>query len=153
MTSRVCGWPYVWQPTPRTADVTVTKIAGYVRVRILMNRWFFFVYLAFILFTLRPLCYILLPACNSQWTCGSLMQPVGDCGGGLDVASMASQQCWGCHCGQARHNSILLGVSLRARWEQRYMNCVMPITRHCYHTRKKNRVHWLAEWNSTVRRT
>ena len=31
-------WPCVWQPTPRTADVTVTKIAGYVRVRILMNR-------------------------------------------------------------------------------------------------------------------
>ena len=25
----------------KTADVTVTKIAGYVRVRILMNRWFF----------------------------------------------------------------------------------------------------------------
>ena len=24
----------VWQPTPRTADVTVTKIAGYVRVRL-----------------------------------------------------------------------------------------------------------------------
>ena len=24
--------------SPRTADVTVTKIAGYVRVRILMNR-------------------------------------------------------------------------------------------------------------------
>ena len=31
----------VWQPTPKTADVTVTKIAGYVRVRILMNRRFF----------------------------------------------------------------------------------------------------------------
>ena len=30
-----------WQPTPKTADVTVTKFAGYVRVRILMNRWFF----------------------------------------------------------------------------------------------------------------
>ena len=29
-------WPYVWQPTPKTADVT--EIAGYVRVRILMNR-------------------------------------------------------------------------------------------------------------------
>ena len=28
----------VWQQTPRTADVTVTKIAGYDRVRILMNR-------------------------------------------------------------------------------------------------------------------
>ena len=32
---------HVWKPTPRTADVTVTKIAGYVRVRILMNRFFF----------------------------------------------------------------------------------------------------------------
>ena len=31
-------WPCVWKPTPITADVTVTKIAGYVRVRILMNR-------------------------------------------------------------------------------------------------------------------
>ena len=27
-----------WQPTPTTADVTVTKIAGYVHVRILMNQ-------------------------------------------------------------------------------------------------------------------
>ena len=35
------GWPCVWQPTPKTADVTVTKVAGYVRVRIVMNRWFF----------------------------------------------------------------------------------------------------------------
>ena len=34
-------WPCVWQPNPRMADVTVTKIAGYVRVRILMNRRFF----------------------------------------------------------------------------------------------------------------
>ena len=25
-------------PTPKSADVTVTKVAGYVRVRILMNR-------------------------------------------------------------------------------------------------------------------
>ena len=31
----------MWQPTLRMADVTVTKIAGYVRVRILMNRIFF----------------------------------------------------------------------------------------------------------------
>ena len=40
-----CVWPpvcaCVWQPTPKTADVTVTKIAGYVRVRVVMNRWFF----------------------------------------------------------------------------------------------------------------
>ena len=37
----VAMWPCVWQPTPKTADVTVTKIAGYVRVCILMNQWFF----------------------------------------------------------------------------------------------------------------
>ena len=36
----------------RVLDVTVTKIAGYVRVRILMNRWFF-VFLGFIFFMLR----------------------------------------------------------------------------------------------------
>ena len=46
----------VWQTTPRTSDVTVTKIAGCVLVRILVNRLFVFVFLAFILFTLRPLC-------------------------------------------------------------------------------------------------
>ena len=34
----VCMWLAVWQPTPRTVDDTVTKIAGCVRVRILMNR-------------------------------------------------------------------------------------------------------------------
>ena len=55
--SRVCVC--VWQPTPRTADVTVTKIAVYVRVRILMNRSFF----VFILFTLQPLCWIYEYAC------------------------------------------------------------------------------------------
>ena len=48
-------WPCVWQPTARTADVTVTKIAGYVRVRILMNR-FPPVFFAFIVCPLQPLC-------------------------------------------------------------------------------------------------
>ena len=33
-------WTCVWQPTPRTADVTVTKTGGYVCARILMTRWF-----------------------------------------------------------------------------------------------------------------
>ena len=28
----------VWKSAPRMADVTVTKIAGYVRIRILMKR-------------------------------------------------------------------------------------------------------------------
>ena len=31
----------MWQPTPRAADVTFTKIAGYVHVRIPMNQCFF----------------------------------------------------------------------------------------------------------------
>ena len=35
---RVCVCVCVCKSTPRTADVTVTKIAGYVRVCILMNR-------------------------------------------------------------------------------------------------------------------
>ena len=37
-------WLAVRQLTPKTADVAVTKIAGYVRVRMLMNWWFFFVF-------------------------------------------------------------------------------------------------------------
>ena len=37
----VCVCVRVWKPNPITADVTVTKIAGYVRIRILMNQWFF----------------------------------------------------------------------------------------------------------------
>ena len=28
---------------------------------------------------------------------------------GLDVVPMASQQCWGCHCCQARHNASNVG--------------------------------------------
>ena len=36
--ARVAVCPCVWHSTPRTADVTVTKMAGYLRVRILMNR-------------------------------------------------------------------------------------------------------------------
>ena len=31
-------WQCVWQPTPKTADVTVNKIAGYGHVRLLVNR-------------------------------------------------------------------------------------------------------------------
>ena len=69
-----CVWGVcVWEPTHIAADVTVTKIAGYVRVRILMNRWFF---LAFILFTLRPLCRIY------EYACNELMQQCGGCCGG-----------------------------------------------------------------------
>ena len=37
LTAWLAGWPCVWQPPPAQADVTVTKIAGYVRVRVLIN--------------------------------------------------------------------------------------------------------------------
>ena len=99
---RVCGWPCVWQPTPRTADVTVTKIAAYVRVRILVNRWFFFVFLACILFTLRPICWIYELMYPADWT--------------LHPWRHDSSNVGGVTAGQARHNSSILGVSLRARW-------------------------------------
>ena len=54
-TNDVCVRVCVWQPTPKTADVTVTKIAGYVRVRI-HESVIFLVFLAFIVFMLQPLC-------------------------------------------------------------------------------------------------
>ena len=57
----------VWDPTPRTADVTVTKIAGYVRARILMNRWFFFRILAFIIFTLMLNIWICMQWTDTPW--------------------------------------------------------------------------------------
>ena len=47
-----------WQPTPTTADVTITKIARYVRVHILMNLRFFHIFV------------------------------IHGCGGGLDFAPM-----------------------------------------------------------------
>ena len=70
----------VWQrvPTPTTADFTVTKIAGYVRVHILMNRWFFSRF-GIHSFTLQPLCSIYEYACNEH-------AAIGGCGGGLDFA-------------------------------------------------------------------
>ena len=78
-------WPCVWKPNPRTADVTSTKIAGYVRVRILMNRDFF-IFLAFIVFyaTATLLNMSLSPAMNMWLTDAA----DGGCGGGLDFAPM-----------------------------------------------------------------
>ena len=40
------------------------------------------------------------------------MQAAGDCGGGLDFAPMASQQCWGCHCGAGvtQDNKVLVNL-------------------------------------------
>ena len=56
----------VSQPTPRMADVTVTKIAGYVRVRILMNRWFFRIFGIHSFYATTTLLNIWICL---QWTC------------------------------------------------------------------------------------
>ena len=89
-----CVRACVWKSTPRTADVTVTKIAGYVRVRILMNRGFFsnFWHSEFfkILSTFTRRVHMHLHAhklCTHAEPC--------DWSG----VHMALQQCWGCHCG------------------------------------------------------
>ena len=76
-----CVWPCVRQPTPKTADVTVTKIAGYVRVRILMNLWFFRIFGIHSFYGTATLLNIWI---CMQWTDAA----DGGCGGGLDFASM-----------------------------------------------------------------
>ena len=100
----------VWQTTPRTAEITVTKIAGYVRVRILMNRRFFFVFLALILFHLRPICWIYEYECCQLLDKNSVGQPIIPNRGRQVVHAMNwlhqwRHNCWWCHCGQVRHNN------------------------------------------------
>ena len=87
-------WLAMWQPTPTTADVTVTKIAGYVRVRILMNRWFFRIFGIRTFYATATLLNIWI---YTQWT---------------DAADL-----WGQIrlCTHAFRNSSNVGVSLRAR--------------------------------------
>ena len=77
----MAGRVSVWQPTPTTVDVTVTKIAGYVRVRILMNRWFFHIFGIHTFYARATLLNIWI---CMQWT------DAADCGwgGGLDFAPM-----------------------------------------------------------------
>ena len=70
----------MWQLTSTTADVTVTKIAGYVRVRILMNRRFFRIFGIHSFYaTATLLNNIYEYACNEH-------AADGGCGGGLDFA-------------------------------------------------------------------
>ena len=96
----VCVCATVWQSTPRTADVTVTKIAGYIRVLILMNRWFFRIF-----------------GIHTFYACGSLMQQrwlrgrIGLCTHGVTTMLGVSLQ--------ARRDitQVMLGVSLHARWD------------------------------------
>ena len=118
----------VWQPTPRTADVTVTKIAGYVRVCILMNRWWFFVFLAFILFTLRPLCWIYEYAWNEHVAHWFKRPVIGLCTHGI---------------------TTMLVVSLRARWMVGLLvGMSEDWTREKLQRTLRKLVDWLTEWLS-----
>ena len=106
----------VWQPTPRTADVTVTKIAGYVRVRILMNRRFFRI---FAIDTFYATATFNMPGTHALNTCGDHKRRMRSLAIGRRV-NIASQQCWGVSAGKVRHNSSMLWVSLRPRWDAKF---------------------------------
>ena len=115
----------VWQSTPRMADVIVTKITGYVRVRILMNWCFFSVFWGFILFMQRPL-----------FTCRVHMHltPAGGASErrmrSLAIGRRVSQQCWGVTAGKARHNSSnVRGVTAgKVGCNSSYYNYEIPLT-------------------------
>ena len=90
-------WPCVracvWQPTPKTADVTITKITGYVRIRILMNQWFFRIFGIHTFYATATLLNIWI---CMQWT---------------DAVTLVMGADWTLH--PWHHNNV--GVLLRAR--------------------------------------
>ena len=77
----VCACVRACETAPITADVTVTKITGYVRVRILMNRWLFRIFGIQCFYATATLLNIWI---SMQWTDAA----DGGCGGGLDFAPM-----------------------------------------------------------------
>ena len=92
---RLAGWLCVCKSTPRTADVT--EIAGYVRVRILMNRCFFFRIFAihsFKFLTRRVHMHLHAHSYAAPTSCARVRSVAI----GWRVPK-ASKQCWGCHCG------------------------------------------------------
>ena len=98
----------MWKPTPITADVTVTKIAGYVCVRILMNRGFFlYFWHSYFLRYSHFVEYINIYACNE------LMQPTVVVG--VD---------WTLH--PWRHNSSNVGGVTACRAQHNSSNSVLP---------------------------
>ena len=103
--------PCVWKSAPRTADVTVTKIAGYVRVRILMKRWLFRIFginsLKFLSTFYTPGAYALtrsqaMQRSRAVHACGAL-RLVGGC-------IRRHNNVGGVTAGQAPHNSSNVGV-------------------------------------------
>ena len=107
-----CGWPCMWQSTPRTADVTVTKIAGYVRACILTNRWFFsYFWHSYLLRYGHFVEYMNMHAMNMQLTV--VVGRIGLCTHGVTTQVMLGVSL------RARRDTtqVMLGVSLRARWD------------------------------------
>ena len=94
--------PCVWQPTPTIADVTVTNIAGYVRVRILMNQWFFRIFGIHTFYAMATLLNIWI---CMQWTDAAVV--VG-ADWTLHPWHHNSINVGGDTAGQVRHNSIVL---------------------------------------------
>ena len=75
----------MWRPTPKTTDVTVTEIAGYVRVCILMNGDFFFVFWHHRFYATATLLNMSLSPAMNMWLTD---EGDGGCGGRLDFAPM-----------------------------------------------------------------
>ena len=107
-----CGRVCVWKPTARTADVT--KITGYVRVRILMKQWFFRILGIHIILcsaTFYTLGAHALNTCSARDTtvnvCGAL-RLVGGC-------THAVTTMLGCHCRQG--TTQVMYIVCNAFWE------------------------------------
>ena len=94
-----------------------------------MNRWFFFVFLAFILFTLGPLCWIYEYECNdaavivgADWTLHPWRHNSSNVGVSLRAMRDTTQ--------------LMLGVSLRARWDTTLVHIICHMyfrdPDHCY---------------------
>ena len=102
----------VGQSTPRPADVTVTKIAGYVRVCILMNQWFsriFGIHTFYATATLLNIWICMQWTCSWRWWWGRI---------GLCTHGVTTQVMMGVSLRARRDTTqVMLGLSLRARWD------------------------------------
>ena len=130
------------KPTPITADVT--KSAGYVRVRILMNRYFFsYFWHSYFLTYGQFVEYMKMHAAGcwldkTVWI--SPLYLIGDgrlcmngltqlgCVGGFDFALMASQLLGVSLQATRDTTKQMLGVSLRARWDATLVLLMMTRT-------------------------
>ena len=100
----------VWKPTPITADVT--KIAGYVRIRILVNRWFLAIHTFYATTFYTP---DALTRSRAVHVCGALRL--------VGVTTMLGVSL------QARRDTtqVMLGLSLQARWDTTLVRLILIV--------------------------